>query len=102
MGFLNRLFGREEPTSREVAKERLQLVLVHDRVKVSPATLERMKDELITVISRYVEIEATGVEVSFTQSRNSSRLVADIPVVGPARRSQSGRSATGQRPGDND
>lgn len=93
MGFLNRLFGREEPTSREIARERLQLVLVHDRVKISPATLDRMKDELITVISRYVEIEVTGVEVSFTQSRNSSRLVADIPVVGPARRSQSKRSA---------
>lgn len=93
MGFLNRLLGREEPTSREVAKERLQLVLVHDRVKVSPATLDKMKDELITVISRYVEIESTGVEVSFTQSRNSSRLVADIPVVGPARRTQSRRSA---------
>jgi cell division topological specificity factor len=93
MGFLNRLLGREEPTSKEIARERLQLVLVHDRVKISPATLDRMKDELITVISRYVEIEATGVEVSFTQSRNSSRLVADIPVVGPARRSQSKRSA---------
>jgi cell division topological specificity factor len=93
MGFLNRLFGREEPTSREIARERLQLVLVHDRVKISPATLDRMKDELITVISRYVEIEVTGVEVSFTQSRNSSRLVADIPIVGPARRSQPKRSA---------
>ena len=93
MGFLNRLLGRAEPTSKEIAKERLQLVLVHDRIKVSPATLDRMKDELITVISRYVEIESTGVEVSFTQSRNSRRLVADIPVVGPARRSQSRKSA---------
>ena len=94
MGFLDRLLGRAEPTSREIAKERLQLVLVHDRVKVSPATLDQMKDELITVISRYVEIEASGVEVSFTQSRNSSRLVADIPVVGPARRSQPRRSSS--------
>ena len=94
--------GRRKPSSSKVAKDRLKLVLVHDRVKISPATLDRMKDELITVISRYVEIEVTGVEVSFTQSRNSSRLVADIPVVGPARRSQSGRSTTGKRPGDDD
>jgi cell division topological specificity factor len=88
MGFLNRVFGRREPSSSEIAKERLQLVLVHDRIKISPATLEKMKDELITVISRYVEIEADGVEVTFTQSRRESRLVADIPVVGPARRSK--------------
>ena len=85
MGFLDNLFGRREPTSREVAKERLQLVLVHDRIKISPALLDKMKDELIGVISRYVEIEPNGVEVTFTQSRRESRLVADIPVVGPAR-----------------
>ena len=101
MGFLDRLLGRGEPTSREIAKERLQLVLVHDRVKVSPATLDQMKDELITVISRYVEIEATGVEVSFTQSRNSSRLVADIPVVGPARSSQPRKSSSRRGTGGN-
>lgn len=87
MGFLDRVFGRREPTSREIAKERLQLVLVQDRIKISPATLDELKDELITVISRYVEIDAGGVEVTFTQGRRESRLVADIPVVGPARRS---------------
>jgi cell division topological specificity factor len=86
MGFINRLFQRREPTSRQVAKERLQLVLVHDRINISPAVLEAMKDELITVISRYVEIDSDGVEVTFTQGRRQSRLVADIPVVGPARR----------------
>jgi len=86
MGFWERLFGRRTPTSREIARERLQLVLVHDRIKISPATLDKMKDELITVISRYVEIEADGVQVTFTQGRRESRLVADIPVLGPAPR----------------
>lgn len=87
MGFLNRVFGQREPTSRQIAKERLQLVLVHDRIKISPAMLDQMKDELITVISRYVEIDADGVEVTFIQSKRQSRLTADIPVVGPVRRS---------------
>ena len=91
MGFLDSLFARRKPTSREVAKERLQLVLVHDRIKISPVLLDRMKDELITVISRYVEIEPDGVEVTFTQSKRESRLVADIPVVGPAHSSGSGK-----------
>lgn len=84
MGFLDRFFRSREPTSRDIAKERLQLVLVQDRIKISPGMLEKLKDELITVISRYVEIEAGGVEVSFTQGKRESRLVANIPVVGPA------------------
>jgi cell division topological specificity factor len=93
MGFLDRLFGSREPSSRDIAKERLQLVLVHDRIKLSASTLERMKDEMITVISRYVEIDPTGVEVTFKQSRSESRLTADIPVVGPAAQSRSTRAA---------
>lgn len=96
MGFLDRLFGGREPTSRQVAKDRLQLVLVHDRVNLSPVMLDAMKNELITVISKYVEIDAEGVEVTLSQSMRQSRLTADIPVMGPARRQ---RSATaGQRP----
>ena len=95
MGFLDRFFGRQEPTSREIAKERLQLVLVHDRVKISPAMLDMMKDELITVISRYVEIEEDGVQVSFTHGRRENRLVADIPVVGPAHASLRAPAAEG-------
>jgi len=84
MGFLDRLFGSREPSSRQVAKDRLQLVLVHDRLNISPGMLDTMKDEMIKVISKYVEIDADGVEVTFTQSRRESRLVADIPVMGPA------------------
>lgn len=101
MGFLDRLFGRSEQTSSEIARERLQLVLVHDRIKISPATLDKMKDELITVISRYVEIEADNVEVSFTQGRRESRLVANIPVVGPARGSSPKKSTAKAGAGGN-
>jgi cell division topological specificity factor len=99
MGFLDQLLGRRQPSSSDIAKERLQLVLVHDRINISPGTLDKMKDELITVISRYVEIDANGVEVTFTQSRRQSRLVADIPVVGLARRSPSKRTATSRGAG---
>lgn len=86
MGFLDRILGRRRQRSGQIAKERLTLVLVHDRVNVSAATLEQMKDELITVISRYVEIGPEGVEVAFTQNKRESRLVADIPVMGPVKR----------------
>lgn len=82
MDLLKKMFRRQErePSSREVAKQRLQLVLVHDRAQISPQLLQTIKDEIIDLISRYVEIERDGVEVTFTQGRHESRLQADIPL----------------------
>ncbi len=81
MDWLNSLFRRPESTSRQIAKDRLQLVLVHDRMNMSPQLLQALKDELITVISKYVEIDVENMEVTFKQSRRQSRLTADIPVI---------------------
>jgi cell division topological specificity factor len=83
MQFLRSLLGRRQPTARQIAKERLQLVLVHDRIMISPGLLELMKDELIAVISKYVEIDADSVQVSLSQGPNQGRLTVDIPVSGP-------------------
>jgi len=80
MGFWDRLLGRGEPPSREVARERLELVLGYDRAKISPQLLETLKDELINVISQYVEIDRDRVEISLTQDRRRGRLVASIPL----------------------
>ena len=82
MRLLERLLGRREPSSSgEVARERLRLVLAHDRSNISPALLDTLKDEIITVISRHVAIDAEGVEVTFSQSAHETRLVADIPLM---------------------
>ena len=80
MRVIRRLIGRDEPSSSEVAKRRLQLVLVHDRANISPGLLEMIKDEIINVISRHIEIDRGGVEISFSQQGRESRLVADIPL----------------------
>ena len=80
MSFLQRLIGRGKPTSSQVAKRRLQLVLVHDRTNISPGLLAKIKDEIIQVISRYIEVDYDGVEVNFTQHGQESRLVADVPL----------------------
>ena len=61
MNLLNQLFGGQRPTSREIAKSRLQLVLVHDRVDLSPQKMQLLKDELINTISKYVEIDVEGM-----------------------------------------
>ncbi len=81
MKILDRLLGRRRPSSREIAKERLQLVLAYDRAEISPSLLETLKDELISAISRHIDIDKAGVEVSLTQSGRRSRLIADIPLL---------------------
>jgi len=82
MNWLNAFLGRPKSTSREIARNRLQLVLVHDRVNMSPQLLQTLKDDLIVVISKYVEIDVEHMEVTFTQNKRRSRLVADIPITG--------------------
>ena len=78
MEFVRRLFGRR-PKSSSIAKERLQLVLVHDR-GFSPQLLETLKSEIIAVISKYVEVDDGGIEVQVTRTERQDRLVANIPV----------------------
>ncbi len=67
--------------SADTAKQRLQLVLAHDRSDISPATLDLLKDEIIAVISKHVEIDRDHVEVTVSRIANVHRLVANIPVV---------------------
>jgi cell division topological specificity factor len=74
MGFFTR------KRSAESAKERLQLVLVHDRTDLTPAQLEALKDELLTAISRYIEIDPDAVQIGLERDGRSQRLVADIPL----------------------
>lgn len=81
LDFLSRIFGREtNSSSRNVAKERLRLVLVHDRADISPELLQSLKAELIQVISNYMEIDEQALEVSLDSSENQVALVANIPV----------------------
>ncbi|MEG3070012.1 MAG: cell division topological specificity factor MinE [Peptococcaceae bacterium] len=82
--FIARLFNRGSG-SKEVAKERLRLVLVHDRASISPQLLETLKVELIQVISKYMEIDETALEVNLDESGNTVALVANIPVRGMRR-----------------
>jgi cell division topological specificity factor len=79
--FLLRFFGRDITASKKVAKERLRLVLVHDRAGVSPHLLEALKNDLINVISEYLDIDTTGLEVSLNHENDSVALVANIPIL---------------------
>lgn len=98
MGWLRKLVDRLDPpqqaapartgvtpdlhTARTDAKNRLKLVLMHDRTQLSPALLEEMRDEMVRVISKYVEIDQSALELNLeSDESNTVALVANIPVL---------------------
>jgi len=88
MSFLAKIFGRNG-NSKAIAKERLRLVLVHDRSGIPPELMQVIKNDVITAISRHVRIDREGIEVNLSHDHGLTRLVADIPII-------SARSSRGQ------
>lgn len=84
MSFFDKLFGKKP--SADSAKERLQLVLIHDRTDLTPAELDSLRDDLIATISRHVSIDEQAVQIEVEHDGRSQRLVADIPLKAVARR----------------
>lgn len=67
--------------SKDDAKNRLKLVLMHDRSQLSPGQMEQMRDELVEVISRYVEIDREALDLCLEAETNTIALVANIPIL---------------------
>ena len=83
--WLDRLFHREAKSAQQ-AKDRLALVLIHDRTDLPPGTMEILKNELIEVISRHVDIDPAAVRIEMSQEAREQRLLADIPLRTKQRR----------------
>lgn len=73
-------------SSGNVAKDRLKLVLVSDRANCSPEIMEQIKNDIINVISKYVEIDVEGLDIKITQTESEGNngtvpaLYANIPI----------------------
>ncbi|MDH7577199.1 MAG: cell division topological specificity factor MinE [Bacillota bacterium] len=79
---LQRVFGREASrTSKHLAKERLRLVLMHDRMDISPQLLEHLRADLLKVITEYLVIDEGATEITLHRGQGSVALVANIPVL---------------------
>jgi len=80
MNWLDRLLGKNEP-SGQMAKQRLQMVLIHDRADLPPGMLELIKDDIIQVIAKHMAIDTDKVVVHLEQDTQENRLVAEIPLL---------------------
>ncbi len=80
--FFDKLRGKSKASASQ-AKERLHLVLVHDRTDLSPEELNNLKDRLIQVISEYVDIDASGTEILIENDGREQSLIANIPLLSP-------------------
>ena len=90
MKFFNKFNKKQDnkPTnSREAAKERLHLVLMQDRANVSADFLELMKQEIIEVIKKYIDVDESAIDVRLTNKENEDgtngapALYANIPII---------------------
>ena len=79
MEALMKIFGKKEPSGK-VARNRLKVVLVHDRINISPEIMENMRNDIVKVISKYVDIDMNAMEMSLANDDDSVALVANIPV----------------------
>jgi cell division topological specificity factor len=85
MGSLfDRITGRKR--SANSAKERLQLVLIHDRTDMTQPELEALRDDILEVISRHIDIDPDAVRIDVEREGREQRLVPDIPLRSVSRR----------------
>lgn len=82
---ISRFFHRK--SSRQVAKDRLKILLISDRVNCSPEMMEMIKNDIAKVISKYMKIDAKSMEIQITKTGNKGRnmknpsLYANIPIL---------------------
>lgn len=80
MSLLARIFGKQDEKSKSVAKDRLKLVLLHDRADIPGPMMEQMRQEIIAVIAKYVEINEAELKVDLERADTEVALVANIPI----------------------
>jgi cell division topological specificity factor len=78
LGVLRRFLG--DRSSGQVARKRMQFVLMHDRVDITPDMMEAVKNDIIKVLSRYMEIENGSIKVDLEQGKDFMALISNVQI----------------------
>jgi len=78
--FFERIFINNNRGSRDDVKRRLKLVLAHDRSTLNASTLEKMRKEILVVVSKYVELDTDSLEFSIRTDSRMTALIANLPI----------------------
>lgn len=81
IGFFRRTEELVEENSKDVARNRLRVVLMQDRTNLTPELMERMRKELVDLLSKYVEMDKEALELNLEQEGDQMALMLSIPVV---------------------
>ena len=88
-GIFSKVFGffskaeKEDETAKETAVNRLRVVLMQDRTNLTPELLEKMRGELIELLSKYVELDKEALELNFEQEGEQMALMLSIRSLVP-------------------
>lgn len=78
--FFERIFVTSGRGTRDDVKRRLKLVLAHDRSTLNASTLEKMRKEILLVVSKYVELDTDSLEFSIRTDNRMTALIANLPI----------------------
>lgn len=81
VNFFNKTDKEDDKESKDVARNRLKLVLMQDRSNLSPEIMKRMRGELIELLSKYMELDRELLDLNFEHEDNQMALMLSIPVI---------------------
>ena len=79
--FLEMIFPwNNNANSRNYAKSRLKLIIAHDRASINPDMMQAMREEILDVVARYVEVDREEMEFSLSNDQRMTSLTANLPI----------------------
>jgi len=77
---LEKLGFKRNKSSKNIAKERLQFILVQDRIKLSPSEMKSLKTELLEVLKKYIDVDDRKINMQVSREEEMMALVANFPI----------------------
>lgn len=81
LGFFRQTEQEEAEASKDTACNRLRVVLMQDRTNLTPELMERMRKEMVELLSKYVEMDKEALELNLEQDGDQVALMLSIPVI---------------------